>query len=68
MKPEQRTVLTLDNAIERFREADGSNLGTAADLLMTALQYWHDDMIGDEEFGELVGEVARDLNEMRAGK
>ena len=47
-----RTSITLDTAIEAWTERQ--NVTTAHDLLMTGLQYWNDDMIGDETFGEEV--------------
>ena len=40
--------MTLDEAEDRF--AGDASSETAADLITVAMQYWNDDMIGDETF------------------
>ena len=63
MQKPERSSMTLDQAQKAFAEADGPNARTMADLLMTALEYWHDGLIDDEALADIVAEMARDLRE-----
>ncbi len=40
--------MTLDEAQDRFEASPGPQ--TAADLITVSMQYWNDDIIGDETF------------------
>lgn len=55
--------MTLDAAVEAFKEAKGPNALAAANLLIVALGHWQDCMIEDETFAEHVRMVAHDLRE-----
>jgi hypothetical protein len=64
--------LNVPLSVAEFRwknaTTEGYKTETAGDYLLVAAQIWHRDHMTNEDFGDIVAKVARDLRSMVTGE